>query len=63
MGCIYIIKNNINGLIYIGKTIDLKRRIKEYKYKSRKLNNHSSYRIMKEINLDLNISQLKYWKS
>lgn len=49
MGYIYMLKNNINGLIYIGKTIDIKRRIKEYKYKSRKLDKRTSYKIMEEI--------------
>lgn len=37
-------------MIYVGKTKNLKRRIKEYKYKSRSLNTHSKYRIMEVIN-------------
>lgn len=50
MGCIYKISNLQNGMIYIGQTINIKRRIKEYKYKSRNLESKSKYKIMEEIN-------------
>lgn len=50
MGCIYKITNLQNGMIYIGQTINIKRRIKEYKYKSRNLESKSKYKIMEEIN-------------
>ena len=50
MGCIYKITNLQNKMIYIGKTINFKRRVKEYKYKSRNLKTKSKYKIMEEIN-------------
>lgn len=50
MGCIYMITNLQNGLIYIGQTINFKRRVKEYKYKSRNLTPRTKYKIMEEIN-------------
>lgn len=50
MMCIYKITDKTNGMIYIGKTKNLKRRIKEYKNKSKKLlNKKSQYRIMQII--------------
>lgn len=48
--CIYLIRNDINNLIYIGKTTNMKRRYKEYKYGSRKINKRRNYKIMQEIN-------------
>ena len=51
MMCIYKITDLSNGKIYIGKTKDLKRRIKEYRCKSKSLSNKKvQYRIMKIIN-------------
>ena len=38
MGYIYQLRNTLNDMIYIGQTIDIKRRMKEYKNKSKKLN-------------------------
>lgn len=49
MNCIYKITNTLNNKIYIGKTTNIKRRIKEYKYKSKKLNSHTNYLIMQVI--------------
>ncbi len=49
MGVIYKITNKINGLIYIGQTTDMKRRLKEYKNGSKKLNKHRKYMIMQEM--------------
>jgi len=49
MGVIYKITNKINGLIYIGQTTDMKRRLKEYKNGSKKLNKHRNYMIMQEM--------------
>lgn len=49
MNCIYKITNLINGLIYIGKTTDYKRRIKEYKYGSKTITRRKKYRVMEEI--------------
>lgn len=47
ISCIYRITNNINNKIYIGKTNNLKRRIKEYRNKtSHELNHSSKYEIM-----------------
>lgn len=48
--CIYKITNCLNGKIYIGETKNYKRRMKEYKYKSIRLNKHSKYGIMIDIN-------------
>lgn len=50
MGVIYKITNIDNGKIYVGQTRNLKRRIKEYKYKSKKLNKKSKYGIVIEMN-------------
>ena len=35
MHCVYRITNNINGMIYVGRTNNIKRRIKEYRCKSK----------------------------
>lgn len=48
--CIYKITNYLNGKIYIGETKDYKRRMKEYKCKSVRLDKHSKYGIMMAIN-------------
>lgn len=50
MGCIYVIRNKINNMKYVGKTKNFKRRMKEYKYKSNVLDKHTNYKIMQEIN-------------
>lgn len=50
MMCIYKITDLTNEKIYVGKTKNLKRRIKEYRCKSKNLSNKKSqYRIMKVI--------------
>lgn len=50
MGYIYKITNLIEHKIYVGQTKNLKRRMKEYKNKSKKLDKRSSYKMMKIIN-------------
>lgn len=56
MMCIYKITDLTNGKIYVGKTNDIVRRINEYRYKSKNLNNRKrKYRIierMHEIGFD-----------
>ena len=48
-GVIYMLRNNIDGKIYIGQTINLHSRLKDYKYK--KLNRKSNlYHIIKIVN-------------
>lgn len=49
MGVIYKLTNNLNGKIYVGQTTDLKRRMKEYRFKSRHIEGRSKYNIMKQI--------------
>lgn len=47
ISCIYRITNNINNKIYVGKTNNLKRRIKEYRNKTNKpLKPEAKYEIM-----------------
>lgn len=48
--CIYIITNNINGMIYVGQTTNMKRRYKEYKYGSKNLNAHKQFKFLQEMN-------------
>ena len=50
MGYIYQLKNTLNDMIYIGQTINIKRRMKEYKNKSKELNSHAKYKIMEVMN-------------
>lgn len=50
MYCIYKITNTENGKIYIGRTGNLKRRIKEYRTHSKAPNKRSKYEIMMEMN-------------
>lgn len=40
MGYIYQLRNTLNDMIYIGQTINIKRRMKEYKNKIKYLKNH-----------------------
>ena len=50
MYCIYKITNNVNGMIYIGRTNNIKRRIKEYRCKSKSpFKKKSKYRIVLEM--------------
>ena len=49
ISCIYKITNLINNKIYVGQTKDYKRRLSEYKNKSKKINKHTNYEIMKVI--------------
>ena len=49
-GVIYLLTIKTNGLIYVGQTIDLTRRIKEYKNKSKSLPHSCLYKCMYEIN-------------
>lgn len=49
-GLIYLLTIKTNGLIYVGQTIDLKRRMKEYRNKSKSLSHSSLYKCMYEIN-------------
>ena len=47
MYCIYKITNSVNGMIYIGRTNNIKRRIKEYRCKSKSpFKKKSKYRIV-----------------
>ena len=51
MMCIYKITDLTNGKIYIGKTNDIVRRINEYRYKSKNINNRKrKYRILERMN-------------
>lgn len=45
---IYKLTNKLNGLVYIGQTVDYYRRMNEYK--NRKISKSSNYKIMKIIN-------------
>lgn len=64
-GLIYLITIKSSGLIYVGQTIDLTRRIKEYRNKIKNnLNKHSNYKCMQEFQTvgfdDLEFSVLDY---
>jgi hypothetical protein len=50
MNCIYKITNLVNNLIYIGRTSNYQRRLKEYKRGSIKLKRSNMYKLMIEMN-------------
>lgn len=47
--CIYILKNTLNGKVYIGQTVDYYRRLNEYKNRKSSKSKSSRYGIMREI--------------
>lgn len=47
--CIYILKNKLNGKVYIGQTVDYYRRMNEYKNRKSSTSKSSKYGIMEEI--------------
>ena len=47
--CIYILKNKLNGKVYIGQTVDYYRRMNEYKNRKYSTSKSSKYGIMQEI--------------
>lgn len=49
-GVIYLLKNKINGKIYIGQTIDFNRRMNEHKNRKPSLSKKYNYHITKIIN-------------
>ena len=47
--CIYMLKNKLNGKVYIGQTVDYYRRMNEYKNRKSSSSKSSKYVIMQEI--------------